>query len=403
MEKIKLTEEIKWVLEKLNKNGKGYIVGGYIRDYLLGIAAKDCDFCTNIDYEKLKDIFKDNSPKEIGKSFGIIQIIYRGKSFEIAKLRKDISFTKVRNVAEIEFVNDIFEDLKRRDFTVNAIAFDGQEIIYSSEKSKEDIENKILRFVGDAETRIEEDPLRILRGIRISGEKELCILEETKIAMREKKRDIKRISIERVQDEIFKMLRGNHSDKSFLILNEIGIFEEIFPKTYKQSNLVQVLDVLKKINNLKDILLDCGLNIKLAIIFAKTKEELSILKLDNKSKKSILNIIENRDKIKSISDKYSIKKLILKIGIEDFKNILVLEELTGNIDSIKYMFEEVVLKKEAIFLKDLKVSGRDLLDLEIKDGKKIKAILDKALDLVLKNPHYNEKDYLIKLIEEDKF
>ncbi|MGL6066408.1 MAG: hypothetical protein ACRC0R_04950 [Cetobacterium sp.] len=403
MEKIKLTEEIKWVLEKLNKNGKGYIVGGYIRDHLLGISAKDCDFCTDIGYEKLKDIFKDNSPKEIGKSFGIIQIIYKGKSFEIAKLRKDISFTKVRNVAEIEFVNDIFEDLKRRDFTVNAIAFDGKEIIYSSEKSKEDIENKILRFVGDAETRIEEDPLRILRGIRISGEKELYILEETKITMREKKREIKRISIERVQDEIFKMLRGNHSDKSFLILNEIEIFEEIFPKTYKQSNLVQVLDVLKKINNLKDILLDCGLNIKLATIFDKTKEELSILKLDNKSKKSILNIIENREEIKSISDKYSLKKLILKIGMEDFKNILVLEELMGNIDNIKYMFEEVVLKKEAIFLKDLKISGRDLLDLEIKEGKKIKIILDKVLDLVLKNPHYNEKDYLIKLIEEDKF
>ncbi|MGL4999202.1 MAG: CCA tRNA nucleotidyltransferase [Cetobacterium sp.] len=402
MKKIKLVDEVKWVLKKLNQYGKGYVVGGYIRDYLLGIEPKDCDFCTDIEYEKLKDIFKENSPKEIGKAFGIIQIKHKEKSYEIAKLRKDISFTKERNVTEVEFVNDIYEDLKRRDFTINAIAFDGKKIIYSSNKSKEDIENKILRFVGNAKTRIEEDPLRILRGVRIAGEKKLKILKETEIAMKAKKDEIKRVSIERIQDEFFKILKGKNSKKSFSILNQIGVFEEIFPETYKKNEMSKILDILKKMDTLKEKKIGNSLNIKLAVIFAKTKEELSTLKLDNKSKKSILNIIENKDKIKEISDKYSLKKIILKIGIEDFKNILVLEELSSNVSNVRDLLEEIISKKEAIFLKDLEISGKDLIDLEIKDRKRFKIILDKILDLVLKNPDYNKKDYLIKLIEGEK-
>ncbi|MGL5960901.1 MAG: CCA tRNA nucleotidyltransferase, partial [Cetobacterium sp.] len=201
MERIKLTDDIIWILKKLNSYGKGYIVGGYVRDYLLGIEPKDCDFCTDIDYEILKKIFYNCSPKEIGKAFGIIQIIYKGKTYEIAKLRKDISYTTLRNVAEIEFINDINEDLKRRDFTINSIAFDGEKLIYSSDSAKKDIEKKVLRFVGDPEIRIEEDPLRILRGIRIAVDKNLKILKETELAIKNKKSEIKRISIERIQDE----------------------------------------------------------------------------------------------------------------------------------------------------------------------------------------------------------
>ncbi|MGL4509163.1 MAG: CCA tRNA nucleotidyltransferase, partial [Cetobacterium sp.] len=163
MDRIKLTKDIKEILNILNTHGKGYIVGGYIRDYLLGLTPKDCDFCTDIDYSKLKDIFKDYSPKEIGKAFGIIQIVYNGKSYEIAKLRRDVIFTSFRNIAEVEFINDIYEDLKRRDFTVNAIAYNGSNLIYLSQVEIDDIKNRVLRFVGNGKKRIEEDPLRILR------------------------------------------------------------------------------------------------------------------------------------------------------------------------------------------------------------------------------------------------
>lgn len=400
MDRIKLTKDIKDILNILNTYGKGYIVGGYIRDYLLGLSPKDCDFCTDIDYPKLKEIFKGYSPKEIGKAFGIIQIVYKGKSYEIAKLRRDVTFTSFRNVAEVEFINDIYEDLKRRDFTVNAIAYNGENLVYSSEKEMSDIRNRVLRFVGNGKKRIEEDPLRILRGIRIAGEKNLLILEKTKQEIKECKNEIKRVSIERVQDEFFKMLKGENSSNSFKFLYDLGVFEEIFPKTYKNIKLNEVLEDLDKIDSL--FLLEESLVLKLVVIFNKSKDELNYLKLDNKSKKSILNIIENLEKIKNISSKYEIKKMIMTIGIEDFKNILKIENLRDNMSLIKEKFNEILINNEPISMKTLAISGKDILDLEIKDGKKIKEILEKSLDIVLKNPELNQKNYLLKLIEEEK-
>lgn len=400
MDRIKLTKDIKEILNILNAHGKGYIVGGYIRDYLLGLTPKDCDFCTDIDYSKLKDIFKDYSPKEIGKAFGIIQIVYNGKSYEIAKLRRDVTFTSFRNIAEVEFINDIYEDLKRRDFTVNAIAYNGSNLIYLSQVEIDDIKNRVLRFVGNGKKRIEEDPLRILRGIRIAGEKKLLILEKTKQEIKECKNEIKRVSIERVQDEFFKMLKGENSSNSFKSLYELGVFEELFPKTHKNIKLNEVLEDLDKIDSL--FLLEESLLLKLVVIFNKSKDELNYLKLDNKSKKSILNIIENLEKIKNIYSKYEIKKMIMTIGLEDFKNILKIENLRDDISLIKEKFNEIIINNEPIFLKELAISGKDILNLEIKDGKKIKELLEKSLDIVLKNPELNQKNYLLKLIEEEK-
>ena len=400
MDRIKLTKDIKDILNILNANGKGYIVGGYVRDYLLGLIPKDCDFCTDIDYSKLKDIFKDYSPKEIGKAFGIIQIVYKGKSYEIAKLRRDVTFTSFRNIAEVEFINDIYEDLKRRDFTVNAIAYNGSNLIYLSQVEIDDIKNRVLRFVGNGKKRIEEDPLRILRGIRIAGEKKLLILEETKQEIEECKNEIKRVSIERVQDEFFKMLKGENSSNSFKSLYDLGVFEELFPKTYKNIKLNEILEDLDKIDSL--FLLEESLVLKLVVIFNKSKDELNYLKLDNKSKKSILNIIENLEKIKNICSKYEIKKMIMTIGLEDFKNILKIENLRDDISLIKEKFNEIIINSEPIFLKELAISGKDILNLGIKDGKKIKELLEKSLDIVLKNPELNQKNYLLKLIEEEK-
>ena len=400
MDRIKLTKDIKDILNILNAHGKGYIVGGYVRDYLLGLIPKDCDFCTDIDYSKLKDIFKDYSPKEIGKAFGIIQIVYKGKSYEIAKLRRDVTFTSFRNIAEVEFINDIYEDLKRRDFTVNAIAYNGSNLIYLSQVEIDDIKNRVLRFVGNGKKRIEEDPLRILRGIRIAGEKKLLILEETKQEIEECKNEIKRVSIERVQDEFFKMLKGENSSNSFKSLYDLGVFEELFPKTYKNIKLNEILEDLDKIDSL--FLLEESLVLKLVVIFNKSKDELNYLKLDNKSKKSILNIIENLEKIKNICSKYEIKKMIMTIGLEDFKNILKIENLRDDISLIKEKFNEIIINSEPIFLKELAISGKDILNLGIKDGKKIKELLEKSLDIVLKNPELNQKNYLLKLIEEEK-
>ena len=175
---IKLNHNIEFILNLLKEEGQGYIVGGFVRDIFLGLNPKDCDFVTDIDYERLKEIFKKFKPKEMGKHFGIIQIKIDGIPYEIAKMREDIGIPLDRKIQKVEFTKNIYDDLKRRDFTINAIAYDGEKF-YFGEKSKEDIENKVLRFVGDCTQRIKEDPLRILRYFRFLATKDLKYFPES--------------------------------------------------------------------------------------------------------------------------------------------------------------------------------------------------------------------------------
>ncbi|MGL6168911.1 MAG: CCA tRNA nucleotidyltransferase, partial [Fusobacteriaceae bacterium] len=202
---MNLPNEVNFILKKLQKYGQGVLVGGAVRDILLGYTPEDFDFATDLEYSKLIEIFSEFSPKEIGKSFGIIQITVNGKFFEIAKFRKDIEIPDCRKKQEIEFTPDLMEDLKRRDFTINAIAWDGKALIYSEKDSLKHIEERALIFVGDPIKRIKEDPLRVLRMIRFICTKKLTpkyilsLKNENSISL-------KNLSKERIRDEFNKIL-----------------------------------------------------------------------------------------------------------------------------------------------------------------------------------------------------
>ena len=253
-----LDRNIKLILDILQENGQGYIVGGYVRDVLLGLEPKDCDFVTDIEYEKLLNIFSEYSPKEIGKHFGIIQIIYNGKSYEIAKYRKDIGVPEDRKKQEVEFTNNIMEDLKRRDFTINAIAYDGKNFRYV-EGAEEDLKNKTLRFVGDPIARIKEDPLRIMRFIRFLATKNLKSGFEI-----EKLKDylylLDKISMERIRDEFNKIILSKDIENALSILEKSGVLEYIIPEWsatigFDQKNSHHYLTVdehIKKVVSLCD-------------------------------------------------------------------------------------------------------------------------------------------------------
>ena len=141
------------ILNKLNKYGKGYIVGGAIRDILLGLKPKDIDFTTNLPYETLKTLFSDYSPKETGKSFGVLRIRINDIDYEIAKFREDNYEEKdgikiIPEEKKVSFVDDIKNDLARRDFTINAMAYNEAEEIVDLYNGQKDIENKVINFVG---------------------------------------------------------------------------------------------------------------------------------------------------------------------------------------------------------------------------------------------------------------
>ena len=198
------------ILNKLNKNGKGYIVGGAIRDILLGLKPKDVDFTTNLPYETLKTLFSDYSPKETGKSFGVLRIRVNDIDYEIAKFREDNYEEKnglkiIPEEKKVNFVDDIKNDLARRDFTINAMAYNEKEGIVDLYNGQRDTENKIINFVGNAEERIIEDPLRILRAFRFMSRLDFSLSENTIEAIKKQKDLLKNIPEERITMEFSKL------------------------------------------------------------------------------------------------------------------------------------------------------------------------------------------------------
>ena len=439
MKKINLSKDEKEILEILQKYGEGYIIGGYVRDSLLGIEPSDCDFVTNLDYSKLLEIFKDFSPKEIGKHFGIIQIIYNGKSYEIAKYRKDIGVPEDRKKQEIEFTNSIMEDLKRRDFTINAIAYDGKNFRYV-EGAEEDLKNKTLRFVGDPIARIKEDPLRIMRFIRFLATKNLESAFEI-----EKLKDylylLDKISMERIRDEFNKIILSKDIENALSILEKSGVLEYIIPEwsatiDFDQKNSHHYLTVDEHIKKVVS-LCDEDLELRIAALLhdigkpqtftldsegkghfynheiesAKIVESiLKRMKYSAKISSSIKNLVlYHLNTFKNSGRKY-VKKLINEMGKDEVLKLFKLMEFDRiahnpphdfrSLNELKRLYNEIIEKEEAVSIKDLKISGKDIIELGVSQGKEIGIVLKLIFERVLEDSSLNERKILIKLAKE---
>lgn len=439
MEKINLSKDEKEILEILQKYGEGYIVGGYVRDSLLGIEPSDCDFVTNLDYSKLLEIFKDFSPKEIGKHFGIIQIIYNGKAYEIAKYRKDIGVPEDRKEQEIEFTNSIMEDLKRRDFTINAIAYDGKNFRYV-EGAEEDLKNKTLRFVGDPIVRIKEDPLRIMRFIRFLATKNLESAFEIK-KLKDYLYLLDKISMERIRDEFNKIILSKDIENALSILEKSGVLEYIIPEwsatiDFDQKNSHHYLTVDEHIKKVVS-LCDEDLELRIAALLhdigkpqtftldsegkghfynheiesAKIVESiLKRMKYSAKISSSIKNLVlYHLNTFKNSGRKY-VKKLINEMGKDEVLKLFKLMEFDRiahnpphdfrSLNELKRLYNEIIEKEEAVSIKDLKISGKDIIELGVSQGKEIGLVLKLIFERVLEDSSLNERKILIKLAKE---
>ena len=245
------------ILNKLNKYGKGYIVGGAIRDILLGLEPKDIDFTTNLPYETLKDLFKEYNPKETGKSFGVLRIRVNNIDYEIAKFREDNYEEKdgikiIPEEKKVSFVDDIKNDLARRDFTINAMAYNEEEGIVDLFNGQKDIENKVINFVGNAEERIIEDPLRVLRAFRFMSRLNFSLSENTIEAIKKQKDLLKNIPEERITMEFSKLLLGENIKNALTLMKDTGVLELIIPEfkatyDFEQYNPHHNLDLFNHI------------------------------------------------------------------------------------------------------------------------------------------------------------
>ena len=436
-----LDDDVKFILEQLNRNGKGFLVGGAVRDKILNKDPGDYDFATDIEYSELKRIFAGYNPKEMGAHFGILMINVNGKSYEIAKFRKETGVYNSRYPKEIKFVKTIEEDLARRDFTINSIAYSEQTGIVDLYGGRQDIRRKVIRFVGKPKLRIEEDALRILRAFRFISKLGFNLDRKTAEAIYKKRKFLTKISKERIFDELSKILMGKFVKKAFIEMKKLRVLEMIIPEFYYAYNFDQnnpnhpddLFNHIIKVIHLCDYDLvtrfaalfhDLG-KINVKIIDAKgifyfyghekesaliTEEELKQLKASNDFINSVKKIVKNHMLIyQDVSDK-TLKKLIIEMEEKNLKRLFNLFSADLNSKGLrtKKENEQIIqnfwekienIKKHGKIpqFNDLDITGIDLINLKF-SNREIGEVKNRLYELVLGDEIENEKEALLKYV-----
>ena len=438
-----LNSDVSFILEQLNKNGSGFLVGGAVRDLIMGRVPGDYDFATDIEYARLKEIFADYSPKEVGAHFGILIIKVNGKSYEIAKFRKEKGIYNSRYPKEIKFINSIDEDLARRDFTINALAYNEKTGVIDLYRGKKDIKYRTIKFVGNPKLRIEEDALRIMRAFRFISKLGFSLDKKTADAIYEKRRFLSKISKERIFDELSKILLGPYVKKALYEMKNLGIFELIIPEfkyTYKfklgdfknKNNLfyhiVNTVDFCKRdlITRLSALFHDLG-KINTRIIDAKgnsfyyghekesaliAEEKLRQLKASKDIIFSVKNIILNHMRVEQDLSVKELKKLIMELGKENLSRLFNLMSANMNsktdsdkekekilIDKLKDRIEEIEKMGKIPDIRDIAISGVDLINSGF-EAKEIGKIKNEVYNLILDEELENEKEAVISYLSE---
>jgi len=426
--------EIK-ILNKLNEYGKGYIVGGAIRDILLGLKPKDVDFATNLPYETLKTLFSEYTPKETGKSFGVLRIKINDIDYEIAKFREDI-YGKEEKVA---FTDDIKNDLARRDFTINAMAYNQKEGIIDLYDGQRDIENKVINFVGNAEERIIEDPLRVLRAFRFMSRLKFSLSENTIKAIKKQKNLLKNIPEERITVEFSKLLLGENIKNTLTLMKDTGVLELIIPEfratyNFNQCNPHHNLDLFNHIINVVSkvpadlelrysaLLHDVAKPVvqtfdEKGIAHYKTHEIvgadmardiLTRMKLPVKLIDTVTDIIKKHMILyRDVTDK-KINKLLSEMGYDNLWRLIEHcnadngsknNEVVSTENDLHERLKRAVEKQMQVTVNDLAINGKNLIDLGF-SGKEIGEIKKDLLDKYLSEEIQNEKEEMLNYVKE---
>jgi tRNA nucleotidyltransferase (CCA-adding enzyme) len=437
-----IPKEVEEIILKLNKEGfEAYIVGGCVRDILMDRIPSDWDITTSAKPEEVKRIFPRTY--DTGIVHGTVTVVMNKSHFEITTYRIEGIYEDYRRPKEVSFTNNLEEDLSRRDFTMNAIVYHPQEGFIDPMGGIIDIENKIIRCVGDPSKRFEEDALRMLRGILFSSQLNFNIEEETYNAIKDNAALISYISAERIKEELDKMLMGDFTDK-LVLLYETGILKYILPELHKcfktEQNhphhvdnvgihTLKSVEAVDKILNLKWVMLlhdigkaNCKQTDEKGIDHFHGHVEESVrlsknivkrLKFDKKSSNHIIKLIQWHDeRIKA--DKKLIKEILFQLGEEAFLDLLkvqladsraqnpdYIKEKEKQLESLYEIYKEIKENNECFLLKDLAVNGQDLISLGIKEGKEIGKILKSLLELVIDKPNQNNKEALLSYIKEN--
>lgn len=438
--KIQLPEKVNTIIQTLQEHGyEAYAVGGCVRDSLLGSEPGDWDITTSASPDETKKLFARTV--DTGIEHGTVTVLLGKEGFEVTTYRIDGKYEDSRHPTEVIFTRNLREDLLRRDFTINAMAYNDTEGIVDIFGGMDDLKRKIIRCVGNARERFGEDALRIMRGVRFAAQLGFSLEKETKEAMTELAPTLEKISAERIQTELVKLLVSDspelireayHLGVTAVILPEFDEMMRTGQETKyhrydvgehtvqavcnvppdKVLRLTMLLhDVAKP--EMKTVDADGTAHFKGHDIRGeqKAKEILRRLKFDNDTIHKVTKLVRWHD-YRMPAEKKNVRKAMSKISAELFPMYLLVkradilahsmyrrEEELENLSGLQKCYEEIVADHECVSLKQLAVTGTDLIGIGMKPGKQIGEVLNELLRIVLEYPEFNNKEHLLRFVQ----
>ena len=407
MVRIALPKDVKHIIDVLMENGyEAYAVGGCVRDSILGRVPGDWDITTSALPMQVKGLFRRTV--DTGIQHGTVTVMLGRNGYEVTTYRIDGKYEDSRHPESVEFTPKLEEDLKRRDFTINAMAYNDEHGIVDIFDGVGDLQRKIIRCVGNAHDRFDEDALRILRAVRFSAQLGFGIEENTARAAKELAVNLKKISSERIHTEFNKMLKSPHPDY-FSVADAIGIMEIVLPEYHVMSaedkafvgGLARECACLLPERYAAMLFMSGGYSEEGPADTAK--RVLKRLKLDNDTINTA-SMLLRFGKLEITDDEPRIRHIIYETGDKNILRILdfraAYEKCIGNdIADVRRMYDicnMIFERGDCVSLKNLAITGRELIAMGVPAGRQMGEILNSLLMLVLDNPQLNDRGQLSK-------
>lgn len=443
--KISLPKEVKYIIEQLNSAGfEAYAVGGCVRDSLLERVPNDWDITTSATPQEIKSAFRRTV--DTGIKHGTVTVLIGGEGYEVTTFRIDGEYSDHRRPDGVTFTRELSEDLLRRDFTINAMAYSEGTGLVDLYGGVDDLKKGIIRCVGNPDDRFNEDALRIMRAVRFGAQLGFDIDEDTRTAAAKHAAELSQVSAERIETELTKLLVSPHPEK-IMDMYELGITSVVLPEFDRMINTPQntpyhrfdvgrhTIEVMKnvpasKVMRYAALLHDVGKpdtrttdnngqdhfkgHAKVSEGIAETV--LKRLRMDNDTIRDVKNIVLWHDfGLKGGITKKSVRKMLSKMGKEyfDFYVQIKRADIMGQSDyradvsidilnQIIVFHDEIIEEGNALTISDLAIGGKDLIEMGINPGPEMGEILRQLLDRVLEEPELNTKENLGEIIKKYK-